>query len=198
MWSLCPGNGTYRCTECFGSPLYCTSCCRDHHSRMLFHQIKQWTGEFFETAALHLVGSEHQYKIINDILQAGFVLHLGHEGRPCPLGSIYGEIGDSNPISIHEDDWGADPPTSLPMYLRHPEGADYMTIVDVSGVHFLEIKYCACPDSSPFHLQLMGSRLFPCTMEAPKTAFTFDILDDFLQDNLECGTLACNYYSKIC
>ncbi|KAG2096761.1 uncharacterized protein F5147DRAFT_656558 [Suillus discolor] len=30
-----------------------------------------------------------------------------------------------------------------------------------------------------------------------KSAFTFDILNDFLLDNLECGTSAMNYYSKL-
>ncbi|KAG1783468.1 hypothetical protein EV702DRAFT_1176575 [Suillus placidus] len=42
-----------------------------------------------------------------------------------------------------------------------------MVIVDKSGVHRLE------------------------------TVFTFGVLDDFLLDNLECGTLAMNYYSKL-
>ncbi|KAG2078756.1 hypothetical protein BDR04DRAFT_1124429 [Suillus decipiens] len=42
-----------------------------------------------------------------------------------------------------------------------------MVIIDKSGVHHL------------------------------KTAFTFRVLDDFLLDNLECGTSAMNYYSKL-
>ncbi|KAI6146186.1 hypothetical protein BKA82DRAFT_165012 [Pisolithus tinctorius] len=33
--------------------------------------------------------------------------------------------------------------------------------------------------------------------EKPSTAFTFAVLDDFLRDNLECGTSGMNYYSKI-
>ncbi|KAG2033074.1 hypothetical protein BDR03DRAFT_872783, partial [Suillus americanus] len=39
--------------------------------------------------------------------------------------------------------------------------------------------------------------LFPASFTRPKTAFTFAVLDNFLLDNLECGTLAMNYYSKI-
>ncbi|KIN95757.1 hypothetical protein M404DRAFT_165012, partial [Pisolithus tinctorius Marx 270] len=33
--------------------------------------------------------------------------------------------------------------------------------------------------------------------EKPSTAFTFAVLDDFLRDNLECGTSGMNYYSKL-
>ncbi|KAG1848649.1 hypothetical protein F4604DRAFT_1687616 [Suillus subluteus] len=55
-----------------------------------------------------------------------------------------------------------------------------MVIIDKSGVHRLEIRCC---------------ELSQCV--EPKTAFTFRVLDDFLLDNLECGTSAMNYYSKL-
>ncbi|KAG1851426.1 hypothetical protein DFJ58DRAFT_716683 [Suillus subalutaceus] len=56
------------------------------------------------------------------------------------------------------------------------------TIVDKSGVHT--------------HM-LFQMGLFPASFLEPKTAFSFDVLDDFLLDNLECGKLAMNYYSKL-
>lgn len=34
-------------------------------------------------------------------------------------------------------------------------------------------------------------------MQRTKTVFTFGVLDDFVRDNLECGTSALNYYSKL-
>jgi hypothetical protein len=46
-------------------------------------------------------------------------------------------------------------------------------------------------------MQLFQAGLFPASFTRPKTAFTFAVLDDFLLDNLECGTSAMNYYSKI-
>ncbi|KAG1732333.1 hypothetical protein EDB19DRAFT_1896758 [Suillus lakei] len=46
-------------------------------------------------------------------------------------------------------------------------------------------------------MQLFQAGLFPASFTRPKTAFTFTVLDDFLLDNLECGTSAMNYYSKI-
>ncbi|KAI6140527.1 hypothetical protein BKA82DRAFT_4363373 [Pisolithus tinctorius] len=39
--------------------------------------------------------------------------------------------------------------------------------------------------------------LFPATTKAPRTAFTFQVLDNFIRDNVECGTSAMNYYSKL-
>ncbi|KIO09322.1 hypothetical protein M404DRAFT_84997, partial [Pisolithus tinctorius Marx 270] len=46
-------------------------------------------------------------------------------------------------------------------------------------------------------LQLLRAKLFPATFEKPSTAFTFAVLDDFVRDNLECGTSGMNYYSKL-
>ncbi|KAF8545939.1 hypothetical protein OG21DRAFT_1392306, partial [Imleria badia] len=59
----------YRCSDCFGQPLFCTGCCQKLHQMHPFHRIRQWMGTFFEDSSLHL---------------AGFELHLGHNGEPCP------------------------------------------------------------------------------------------------------------------
>ncbi|KAI6028907.1 hypothetical protein F5J12DRAFT_780418 [Pisolithus orientalis] len=39
--------------------------------------------------------------------------------------------------------------------------------------------------------------LFPAMTKAPRMAFTFQVLDDFIRDNVECGTSTMNYYSKL-
>ncbi|KAG2129666.1 uncharacterized protein EDB93DRAFT_1243406 [Suillus bovinus] len=72
-----------------------------------------------------------------------------------------------------------------------------ITIVDKYGVHSLSISYCQCPGALSWDMQLFQAGLFPASFTRPKTAFTFSVLDDFLLDNLECGTSAMNYYSKI-
>ncbi|KAG2130804.1 uncharacterized protein EDB93DRAFT_1094663, partial [Suillus bovinus] len=64
-------------------------------------------------------------------------------------------------------------------------------------VHSLSISYCQCPGALSWDMQLFQAGLFPASFTRPKTAFTFSVLDDFLLDNLECGTSAMNYYSKI-
>ncbi|KAI6017514.1 hypothetical protein EDC04DRAFT_2608003 [Pisolithus marmoratus] len=65
--------------------------------------------------------------------------------------------------------------------LQLPIGSKYLTIVDVTGIHYM----------------LLCAKLWPSTFQQPRTAFTFAVLDDFLRDNLECGTSAMNYFSKL-
>ncbi|KIJ16603.1 hypothetical protein PAXINDRAFT_10319 [Paxillus involutus ATCC 200175] len=46
-------------------------------------------------------------------------------------------------------------------------------------------------------MQLLESGLLSATIDQPKTAFSFSVLNDFIRDNLECGTSASNYYNKL-
>ncbi|KAG2075575.1 hypothetical protein BDR04DRAFT_1005086 [Suillus decipiens] len=71
------------------------------------------------------------------------------------------------------------------------------TVVDTSGLHSLMIRFCWCTDALSPNMQLFKTGLFLASFTSPKTAFTFAVLDDFLLDNLECGTSAMNYYSKL-
>ncbi|KAI5988638.1 hypothetical protein F5J12DRAFT_907686 [Pisolithus orientalis] len=64
-------------------------------------------------------------------------------------------------------------------------------------MHFCNVQYCNCPGSEDSHLQLTMAGLFPAMTKAPRMAFTFQVLDDFIRDNVECGTSAMNYYSKL-
>ncbi|KAG8214419.1 hypothetical protein J3R82DRAFT_9432, partial [Butyriboletus roseoflavus] len=75
--------------------------------------------------------------------------------------------------------------------------SEYLTVVDVMGVHFLIVKYYTCDDAEMDYMQLLHLKLFLATLERPSTAFMFSVLNNFIQDNLECGTLGMNYYSKL-
>lgn len=68
--SHCQGEGSWRCSDCLGQPLFCMACCRDKHTLLPLHRVQQWTGSFFEDSWLRNVG---------------LVLHLGHQGHPCPM-----------------------------------------------------------------------------------------------------------------
>ncbi|KIN93854.1 hypothetical protein M404DRAFT_35666 [Pisolithus tinctorius Marx 270] len=70
-------------------------------------------------------------------------------------------------------------------------------MVDVTGVHFIPVRWCQCEDAEAYPIQLLQAKLFPATFEKPSTTFTFAVLDDFMRDNLECGTTGMNYYSKL-
>ncbi|KAI6002551.1 hypothetical protein EDC04DRAFT_2611815 [Pisolithus marmoratus] len=170
------------------------------HETHPFHRIQKWTGDFFEDSALHMTGLQ---------------LHLGHGGVPCPSASL----NEGAPFSRHSrqapadnqgdqtEDNRQDPPSiddgewedveNIPLHLRPPVGSKYLTIIDVTGVHFVLVRACQCSNADSYHMQLFWAKLCPSTFEKPSTAFRFSVLDDFLRDNVECGTSGMNYYSKL-
>ncbi|KAG2114224.1 uncharacterized protein F5147DRAFT_743969 [Suillus discolor] len=102
--------------------------------------------------------------------------------------------------SSSEEDGGAlclkntdDLPTSVPFIKGN---STMTTIVDKSGVHTYMVRYCTCPNAAAADIQMFEMGLFPASFLEPKTAFIFDVLNDFLLDNLECGTSAINYFSN--
>ncbi|KAI6046658.1 hypothetical protein EDC04DRAFT_2597793 [Pisolithus marmoratus] len=145
-----------------------------------FHRIQQWTGDFFEDSALHM---------------SGLQLHLGHGGAPCPSASVNEQetscstmgpgfldnarhnVQDTAIDSLAMDEVEWEDINNIPLHLRPPLGSKYLTIVNVTGVHFM--------------------LLCPSTFTRPSTMFTFAVLDDFLRDNVECGTSGRNYYNKL-
>lgn len=169
--SVCTKDGVYRCHSCMGEPLFCTHCCRTVHSHMPFHRISQWTGGFFEHTSLTKIGLE---------------IHLGHQGKPCPQVTDEWYDTDDEGDNFTEGQW-------VPL-VNDPRTT---TVVDTSGLHSLMIRFCRCADALSPDMQLFRTGLFPASFTSPKTAFTFAVLDDFLLDNLECGTSAMNYYSKL-
>ena len=119
-------------------------------------------------------------------------IHLGHGGSPCPAVKLAGNIAEDE-----EDAWDNIEFTDKPAHLRRPEFGKYITIVDTTGVHFWNLTYCCCDGALEKHMQLFGAQLFSASLMKPQTAFTFRVLDDFLWDNVECGTSAMNYFSKL-
>ncbi|KIK75816.1 hypothetical protein PAXRUDRAFT_171603, partial [Paxillus rubicundulus Ve08.2h10] len=182
--SICDGDRIYRCLGCFSQPLFCMQCCQKQHYMLPFHQIKQWTGTFFEDSSLCL---------------AGMVLHRGHHGQPCPSGVPEGMDQHSNrvPFPVDDTEWCMDELDDVPPFLRVPQGGNHLTLVDVTSVHLLQVRYCVCPTSQQFHMQLLESGLLSATIDQPKTAFSFSVLNDFICNNLECETSTSNYYNKL-
>jgi hypothetical protein len=72
-----------------------------------------------------------------------------------------------------------------------------IVVVASTGIFERSVKWCTCPNAPEKHIQLLRSRLFPATFINPKTAFTFEVLDDFRLDALECNTSALNFMSKL-
>ena len=175
---VCDQDGVYKCHDCLGEPLYCTGCCRSQHRCNPFHWISQWNGLFFEQSCLAHVG---------------LVIHLGHDGKQCPV------LTDRWDLFEEDEPEDQIEPEDLPS-VSGPEfqpKENTMVIVDKSGVHCLQVRCCDCPNAMSPDIQMFRRGFFPASFNKPKTLFTFRVLDDFLLDNLECGTSAMNYYSKL-
>ncbi|KAG1740735.1 uncharacterized protein EDB91DRAFT_1081835 [Suillus paluster] len=77
-------------------------------------------------------------------------------------------------------------------------GVSNLVIVHSTGVYSHSVSWCQCPGAEKaWHLHLMKARLFPASITRPQSAFTFDVLDNFLIDSLECKTSAMSFYQKL-
>ncbi|KAK7681502.1 hypothetical protein QCA50_015234 [Cerrena zonata] len=254
----------WRCHDCFGEPVFCTDCCRTTHLSNPFHRVSVWSDTFFYRSSLR---------------HAGVVLHLGHNGFPCP--STPAVQITSNPVvtltvpesPIHNRDLDQhtrdpncatldtpslatltltdDPPSHSSDHVASPQlgaedlvtgtnvtdpgrsgdhidpdssddlmeferagishpassypkgrdarGNQWLTVVDIGGVHHLPTHFCSCSSSElvPPRLQLLQLGLYPATINEPQTVFTFRLLDDFDVDNLETKAAAQRYYAKL-
>lgn len=181
----CHQDGAYwRCVDCFTGPAYCTECCRKLHSRDPFHRIERWTGTYYEPSWLWKVG---------------LVLHLGHGGGRCPQALI--EQPDLD-LELDEESWCDLDDMSGPADDTKPSesvhnGGRVMTVIHTSGVHHMPVIFCGCPGAPMEDLQLFRIGLYPATYKRCQTVFTFQLLDDYLLDNLECKTSATHYFSKL-
>lgn len=145
----------WRCIDCFNSPICCANKLVEEHGRLPFHRVRRWNGLFFKRSSLG---------------EAGLVLHLGHDGQPCPEAPNDGKTMK-------------------------------LTIGDLTGMHHLDVRRCHCPGigSSTDDLvpQLVRSRLMPATMKAPRTAFTFRLMEDYELDTLQGKKPQFDFYTKI-
>jgi hypothetical protein len=73
-----------------------------------------------------------------------------------------------------------------------------LVIVASTGIFRRSVQWCHCAKSPAQYTQLLlRAKLFPASFKNPKTAFTFEVLDHFRVDALECKTAAMNFMSKI-
>jgi len=101
------------------------------------------------------------YEVIS-LQDLGFTLNLGHNEDICPLCT------------------------------GKNEHSDQITVVDSAGIFVHSVNWCRCNRASDQdkHLQLLQHRLFPSTVFKPQTAFTFNVLDEFLIDSLKMQDLS--------
>lgn len=72
-----------------------------------------------------------------------------------------------------------------------------ITVIDVNGFHEIELYVCKCDGCDPVDLQLFSLRLFPASVLTPRTAFTFNILEQFRLIHLEAKTSANSFVQAL-
>ena len=197
--------GIYRCTDCIGDRLSCLECCCELHHSAPFHRIKKWNGTYFE-------GS--------DLVSLGLVIQLGHGGQSCPS---YDAPQGSSGINMedNDDDWEDETVVHIDdgqeeaIPLDRPGGTSgtrrekqslwgppapethRMVVVTSTGIFRRRVRWCHCRGQTEEHIQLLRFNLFPASVKRPSTAFTFEVLDHFHIDAMECKTAALNFYNKL-
>ncbi|KAI6095063.1 hypothetical protein F5141DRAFT_1191459 [Pisolithus sp. B1] len=164
--------GSVWCMSCASVHAWCGPCAVKAHKSLLFHKVQRWNGAHYQPTSL---------------MDLGFLWHIGHGGDPCPHNW-------SDPGPEESGYVTGDGPSN------HRKSSQFqMTIVHTEGIFSHEVSVCKCPGSDPndWHLDLLCQRLFPASITKPKTAFTFDVLDHFLIDALECKTSAMSFYQKL-
>ena len=179
--------GTYRCKDCFPKNFSCARCCISDHVNKPFHGIQKFTNGHFEDCNLDKLG------FVLDIRPHNHECFPHHSGDPRAhseeASHVEGEWIDDDDI-IDED---------LHSFQFGSQRCDLGKIVVVASTGIFErsVKWCTCPNAPEKHIQLLRSRLFPATFIKPKTAFTFEVLDHFRLDALECNTSAHNFMTKL-
>lgn len=176
--------GTYRCRDCFGPHLLCSVCCVSSHSNSPFHRIQRYNGHYFERSDLH---------------DLGLAIDLRYHTHECVSQNSHVDMHSeydsdlSNEDSVNDDD---------NIFLDHAS-VDWtpvksnLIIVSSTGIFKRQVLWCRCPNRSKPYVQLLRAKLFPASFKRPTTAFTFDVLDHFRIDALECKTAAMNFMSKL-
>jgi hypothetical protein len=129
----------------------------------------------------HLLHPFHRVELWNgkcfvksDLHSLGISLHLGHGGGVCHHNQ---DVFDASYTSAEYD--------------------SILFVVHSNGIHQRRFRYCRCPGAPDHALQLLQHHLFPSTFKQPQTVFTFDVLDNFYIDAMECKTSAGSFYSKL-
>ncbi|KAF9489676.1 hypothetical protein BDN71DRAFT_1358715, partial [Pleurotus eryngii] len=69
--------------------------------------------------------------------------------------------------------------------------------VHMNGLHSLPYIQCGCGGPQERIAGAIWMRLMPASFTIFKTMFTFDVLEDYRLANLECKTLAYQYYQLL-
>jgi len=113
-----------------------------------------------------------QYFSPTTLHRLGYILHLGHGGLPCP---ISGEQGERDS--------------------KASKGT--LIVVDIRSIHSHSVSWCRCPGAPSRPAQLLRMHLYPASIQSPRTAFTFQLLEYYHLDSVECNTTPLSFCNKL-
>jgi hypothetical protein len=88
---------------------------------------------------------------------------------------------------------------NCPDRLPGPPQRHEFTVCDHNGFHTRLIEFCSCVRSDEQRWeQLLAVRLFPSTIQQPKTTFTFNVMKDFQIHSLASKKSAYDYVKALC
>jgi CxC2 like cysteine cluster associated with KDZ transposases len=144
-----------------------------------------WNGHFFEQS---------------DILTHALCLDLSHYPEDCPsimTGTETQMFFNLDPSDADDDLVDGDEPSEAEPTTQSGIRS-HIIVVSSTGIFKRSIRWCSCAKSPDQFVQLLlRAKLFPASFKNPKTAFTFEVLDHFRVDALECNTAAMNFMSKL-
>ena len=82
-------------------------------------------------------------------------------------------------------------------YLSKTPYVDDFMIIDSNGIHSVVLWFCGCETADSYLQQLLRYCLFPVTMNKPKTAATFSVLEEFHLLSFESKVFIHHYYSTL-
>jgi hypothetical protein len=71
------------------------------------------------------------------------------------------------------------------------------TVVDLDRVHNHQVAWCGCANAPERWKQLLQVKLYPASVQLPRTAFTFRLLEYYSMDVLECNSTAFAFMTKL-
>ncbi|TRM60680.1 hypothetical protein BD626DRAFT_549440 [Schizophyllum amplum] len=90
--------------------------------------------------------------------------------------------------------------------LGHPDGqpcahatlaSKDFVVMDIGGIHHSAVYYCGCAGAAAPRQQLFRHRLFPATVNSPRTACTFALLDHFVLLTSHGKVTMYDYYNAL-
>jgi hypothetical protein len=157
----------YRCETCLHSPEMCRTCIVSTHQNLPFCDLKVST-----TLPCIPVSRLTQLQLWNgDYWQDMALFDIN-----ITLAIQLGHDGGTCPVPA------ADTST--------------MIVVDITGVHRIWVRFCACQKTERY-IQLLRAKMYPSSENRPRSAWTFDFLDNYVKISLQGKVSLYDFYNAV-